>query len=102
MWPHLAGRLGMDVAPPQRIPLAEFMGDKAGLWAEIADRHDLAPIPYGDLVAWPFGEFILNRAFDHLLDTTKLRDHGFDGFDDSFRMFDRQIALLRRHRVIPA
>jgi nucleoside-diphosphate-sugar epimerase len=102
MWPHIAGRFGIEVSPPQRIPLTEFMSDKAELWADIAGRHNLAPIPFADLVAWPFGEFILNRQFDHLLDSTKLRDHGFDGYADSFRMFDRQIDLLRHHRVIPA
>jgi len=77
------------------------MSDKAPLWGEITQEHNLARIHYAELVAWPFGEFILNREFDHLLDTTKLRDHGFDGYDDSFRMFDRQIDLMRKHRLIP-
>jgi nucleoside-diphosphate-sugar epimerase len=101
MWPHIASRLGMEVAEPQRIPLVEFMSDKGPLWDEIAQEHNLARIDYAELVSWPFGEFILNREFDHLLDTTKLRDHGFEGYDDSFRMFDRQIDLMRKHRLIP-
>ena len=101
MWPHIAGRLGMRVADPQRIPLVEFMDDKEEVWNRIVQKHALRPTAYRDLVAWPFGEFTLNREYDHILDTTKLRDHGFDGFENSFVMFDRQIDELRDNRIIP-
>lgn len=102
MWPHIAGLFGMDVAPPQRIPLTEFMSDKGELWARMVRKHGLQPIPYADLVAWPFGEGVLNREFDHVLDTTKLRDHGFEGYESTYRMFERQFDELRRKRIIPS
>ena len=53
------------------------------------------------MVAWPFGEFVLRREFDHVLDTTKLRDHGFVGCESTYRMFDRMFEQLRRERIIP-
>lgn len=102
MWPYIAERLGMPVGEPQRIPLTEFMSGKDALWDAIVRKHGLAPTLYRDLVAWPFGEFTLNREYDHILDATKLRAHGFDGFEDSFRMFDRQIDQLRANRIIPS
>lgn len=101
MWPHIAASLGMKVAEPQAFPLAEFMADKEALWRGMVDRHGLVPTRYQDLVAWPFGEFVLQRPFDHVLDTTKLRAHGFEGFEDSYAMFDRQLAQLQRDRIIP-
>jgi hypothetical protein len=57
--------------------------------------------PYRDVAAWPFGEFVLQQEFDHVLDTTKLRAHGFDGFEDIHRMLDRQFAQMQRERIIP-
>ena len=102
LWPHIARSFGMQTAEPQRFPLAEFMADKAELWNAIVTRYQLQPIAYRDLVAWPFGEFVLQREFDHVLDTTKLREHGFDGFDNTWRMFDRQFELMRQQRLLPA
>jgi len=45
-----------------------------------------------DVAARPFGEFVLQRKLDCVLDTTRLRAHGFDGFEDTCRMFGRQFA----------
>jgi nucleoside-diphosphate-sugar epimerase len=101
MWPHVAERFGMAAAEPQRIPLTETMGDKEAVWSEIVKEHGLVDLPYRELVAWPFGDFVFNREFDHILDVTKLRDHGFAGFHDSFKMMDEQISLLRKLRIVP-
>ena len=102
MWPHIARHFGIATAEPQRFPLAEFMADKEPLWTRLVARHGLQTTPYRDVVAWPFGEFVLQREFDHVLDTTKLRDHGFDGYESTYRMFDRQIDQMREQRVIPS
>lgn len=101
MWPHIAGLFGLATAEPQPIPLVEFMSAHAPLWNAMVRRHDLRPIGYGDVAAWPFGQFILQREFDHVLDTTKLRAHGFDGFADTYRMFEQQLARLRADAIIP-
>jgi nucleoside-diphosphate-sugar epimerase len=101
MWPYIAERFGLAVAEPQYIPLVGTMSDKEDVWREIVHDHGLITIPYPDLVDWSFGEFVFNREYDHLLDVTKLRDHGFGGYDDSFRMFNRQISMLRKRRVVP-
>src|SRR5271166_2652899 len=101
MWPHIARRFGMETAEPQRFPLAEFMADKEALWTAMVARYGLQPTPFGDVVGWPFGEFVLQRDFDHVLDTTKLRAHGFDGFEDTCKMFDRQFEQMQRMRMIP-
>ena len=101
MWPHIARNFGMETAEPQRFPLAEFMADKEALWTSMVARHGLQNTPYRDVVGWPFGEFVLQREFDHVLDTTKLRDHGFDGYESTYRMFDRQFEQMRQQRIIP-
>ena len=101
MWPHIARGFGMETAEPQAFPFSEFMADKEALWAGMVARHNLQPTPFRDVVAWPFGEFVLQREFDHVLDTTKLRQHGFDGFEDTYKMFDRQFDQMRALRIIP-
>jgi nucleoside-diphosphate-sugar epimerase len=101
MWPHIAKLFDLAVAEPQPIPLVEYMSAHEPLWNAMVRRHNLRPISYRDAAAWPFGEFILKREFDHVLDTTKLRAHGFDGFEDTYRMFERQIVRLREDAMIP-
>jgi nucleoside-diphosphate-sugar epimerase len=101
LWSHIARGFGMEVAEPQPFPLAGFMADKEALWQAMAARHGLQATPYKDVVAWPFGEFVLQREFDHVLDTTKLRAHGFDGFEDTYQMFGRHFAQLQAERIIP-
>jgi nucleoside-diphosphate-sugar epimerase len=101
MWPRLAELFDMAVAEPQRLPLVEFMTGKQDLWEAIVRKYGLKPYPYRDIASWPFGESSFNREYDHILDTTKLRDRGFDGFEDSYRMFERHIRFLRAQRIIP-
>ena len=101
MWPHIARGFGMAVAEPQSFPLTEFMSDKAALWQTMVARYGLQQTRFEDVVAWPFGQFVLQREFDHVLDTTKLRAHGFDGYEDTYKMFDRQFAELQQDRTIP-
>lgn len=101
VWPKLAAMFDLRPGEPQRIPLTEFMASKEPLWNRIVARHGLQPIPYRDVVSWPFGESSFNRDYDHILDTTKLRAAGFDTFEDTERMFERQIRFLRDRHVIP-
>ena len=101
MWPYLGKLLDMPVAEPQRLPLAEFMGGHERVWDGLVAKHGLKPYPYRDIVSWGFGDFCFNREYDHILDTTKLRERGFDGCEDSYRMFERQLGFLREQRIVP-
>jgi nucleoside-diphosphate-sugar epimerase len=101
LWPHLGKLLDMPVAEPQRIPLVEQMAVHERVWDGLVSRHGLKPYPYRDIVSWAFGDFCFNRDYDHILDTTKLRQCGFNGCEDSYRMFERQLGFLREQRIIP-
>jgi nucleoside-diphosphate-sugar epimerase len=101
LWPRIAELFDMAVAEPQRLPLVEFMSGKQNVWQTIVGKHGLKPYPYRDIASWPFGESSLNREYDHILDTTKIRDRGFDGFADTYRMFERHVRFLRAQRIIP-
>jgi nucleoside-diphosphate-sugar epimerase len=101
IWPHIAGLLGMPCAEPQRIPLVEFMQDKGPVWDAVTRRYGLQPHAFEEIASWPFGESSLNREYDHILDTTKLRDAGFLEHEDSYRMFARHIRMLQERRIIP-
>jgi nucleoside-diphosphate-sugar epimerase len=101
LWPELAALFDMPVAPPQRIPLDAFMSGQESVWDRMVERYGLRPYRFGEIASWPFGEASLNREYDHILDATKLRAHGFPGFEDTYRMFDAQIRSLRARRIIP-
>lgn len=101
LWPGFAKSFGMEPGGVQTIKLAEFMADKGPLWASMQKKYDLLPIPYEQLVAWPFVDYCLTRDYDVMTDTIKIRKAGFHLCVDSEEMFARLFAEFRRMRVIP-
>ncbi len=101
MWPRIADMFGMACADPVPTPLASYMADKAPLWARMAERHGLQPIPYDALVSWAFGDFIFNSGFDNVSSTIKARRAGFGACIDTEDMFRALFGRLRRDGVIP-
>jgi nucleoside-diphosphate-sugar epimerase len=101
MWPRIARMFQMEVAEPVPTPLTVYMADKSALWEEMTRKYDLQPIPYDQVVAWRFGDFIFNMGFDNVTTTVKARRAGFHDCIDTEDMFLQQIEDLRRRRVIP-
>lgn len=101
LWPAFARAFGMELAPPQAIPLSEFMRDKGSVWSRIVSKYGLVPYAYETIAAWGFGDFIFNCDYDVISSTTKLRQAGFADVIDSEAMFLRMFDEFRRRRVIP-
>ncbi len=100
IWPRIAEVFEMPVGPVQTIRLTEFMADKGPLWADIQRRHELQPIPYEDLVAWPFGDYVFGTDWDVMTDTLKIRRAGFTEGVDSEQMLLAILSDLRVRRVV--
>jgi nucleoside-diphosphate-sugar epimerase len=101
MWPRIARAFRMEVADPVPTPLVTYMADKGPLWAKMTEKYGLQPIPYGKLVSWGFGDFILNSGFDNISSTIKARRAGFHACIDTEDMFTQFFDQLRREKVIP-
>ena len=101
LWPRLAEFFGMPAGPVQTIGLTQMMADKEALWSAIAARHDLAPHPYRDLVAWPFADYVFGCDWDVMSSTTKIRQAGFPDVVDSEQMFLDLLTRFRAERIIP-
>ena len=101
LWPRIAAVFGMAPGPVQTIKLAEFMADKAPLWDDMQRRHELEPIPYEDLVAWPFGDYVFGCDWDVMSDTLKIQRAGFHAAVDSEEMLLALLAELRAKRIVP-
>lgn len=101
LWPRLAEFFQLPYAPPQRIPLTQFMSDKEPLWRAIVAKHQLLDYPFHDVAGWPFGEAVFNLEYDVMSSTTKARQFGFLEVIDTEEMLLRQLAEFRRLRFIP-
>jgi len=101
LWEAVARWFDMEVGEPQTIPLATYMSDKGALWHSLTERHGLQPIPYEQLAAWAFGDFIFRCDWDVISSTTRIRQAGFHDVVDSTEMFLRLFEQLRAQRVIP-
>lgn len=100
-WPALAAHLGMECAPPQKIPLATFMADKAGVWERIVRRHGLAETPFEAVGDWAFADWVFATEWDYLMSDVKRIAAGFPEVVDSERMFASLLDDLRRDRILP-
>ena len=101
LWPRIARHFDMEVGRPQHIRLAEMMRDKAPVWDRLVAEHGLQPIPYEQVAAWNFGDFVFSAGFDIISSMTKARRYGFGEVVDTEEMFLRLFDELRSARVIP-
>jgi nucleoside-diphosphate-sugar epimerase len=101
VWPRIAEVFDMPWAEPQTIRLAELMADKEPLWNDMVERHGLAPHRYGDLVAWPFGDYVFGCDWDVMSDTLKIRKAGFVDGTDTEAMFVTLLRQYREQRIVP-
>ena len=101
MWQDAAAHLGLQTAHPVPLTLARHMRDKAVLWREIAERHQLIQPDLEKLVGWAFGDFIFHTETDIISDTNKLYRYGFTERVDSKQSLFNALDSLRQQRVIP-
>jgi nucleoside-diphosphate-sugar epimerase len=101
-WPKLAEYFKMDYAPPQHLPLAQFMSDKESLWRTLVKKHALLDYSFQQAVSWPFGEAIFNIEYDIMSDTNKSRRFGFLEWVDTEEMLFRLFDQFQKMRFIPA
>jgi nucleoside-diphosphate-sugar epimerase len=101
VWPRIAEVFDMPAGDVQTIRLGEHMADKAPLWQRLVERHGLRPIPYRDLAAWPFADYVLATEWDVMSSTTKCRQHGFHDVVDSEEMLVRLLGRFRSERIVP-
>ena len=101
LWPRLADYFRLSVAPPLRLPLAQFMLDKEPLWRSMVQKHNLQNYSFRDAAAWPFGEAVFNIEYDVMSDTTKARRFGFHEVVETEEMLIRLMTDFQRLRFIP-
>lgn len=101
LWPQFAKFFEMEYAPPQAIPLAEFMADKEPLWEQIRQKCELQTYALPDLAVWPLGDFIFQCDWDVLLSATKIQQAGFHNVVDSEDMFLSLFQKFRDRKIVP-
>ncbi|MGB8757141.1 MAG: hypothetical protein WCD26_16120 [Pseudolabrys sp.] len=101
LWPGIAEVFQMSLADPQTISLTQRMADKGPLWEEMTAKYKLKRIPYTDLVAWPFADYVFGADWDVMSDVTKSRLYGFHDVVDSEAMFARLLSRFREERIVP-
>ncbi|MCG2842592.1 SDR family oxidoreductase [Sandaracinobacter sp. RS1-74] len=101
LWERFARHFGMELAPPMTIPLAEMMADKGPVWDRMVEKHGLLPVPFDNVVAWGFGDFIFRCDWDVITATTKIRQAGFADVVDSEAMFLGLFDAFRARKIIP-
>ena len=101
LWPKIAAVFDMPVGDTQTISLAQHMPDKADLWRSMTEKYRLKPVPYADLVGWPFADYVFGCDWDVMTDVTKVHRFGFHDVVDTEEMFVRLLTRFREERIVP-
>jgi len=101
LWPRLAQALQMPVGTVRPLKLAQIMHDKEPVWARIQARHGLVALPLDAVANWAYVDATLERTWDEILSTNKLRAHGFHGWANTPQSFDRLLGEYRDARILP-
>ncbi|MBT2209294.1 SDR family oxidoreductase [Actinomadura sp. NEAU-AAG7] len=101
LWTDIADVFEMPTAPPQPMSLSDQMADKRAAWDGLVERHHLRPVPYDQIVSWPFADGVWNAGYDMVQSTIKIRRAGFAGCVDSHESIVDHLARLRRLRYVP-
>jgi len=101
LWPKIAAVFNMAAGDPQTISLTQYMADKGTFWEAMTTKYNLKRIPYNDLVAWPFADYVFAAEWDIMSDVTKSRLFGFNDVVDSEAMFERLLRRFRNERIVP-
>jgi nucleoside-diphosphate-sugar epimerase len=101
LWPRIAEVFEMPIADPKTISLTQHMADKGPRWEDMTARYKLKRVPYAELVAWPFADYVFGADWDVMSDVTKSRLYGFHDVVDSEAMFVRLLRRFREERIVP-
>ncbi len=101
VWPLFADFFQLADGGVKQLSLADFMQDKASVWASMADRHGLRTPDMDNLVNWQYGDFTFNAGWDDMASTTLLRQLGFNEYLDTEEMFTGLLQQYRDERIIP-
>ncbi|MBL6598078.1 MAG: SDR family oxidoreductase [Alphaproteobacteria bacterium] len=107
LWPFVCDYFGVEEGEPIPQFLAETMPEREALWAEMVQKHDLAPYTLKQLIggSWQF----LDRATrptggpvpPSIVSNIKLRQAGFPDCYDNEQSLTHWFDEMRRTRVIP-
>ncbi|KAJ1296637.1 hypothetical protein BS78_01G317400 [Paspalum vaginatum] len=105
LWPMLASHFGVEwsgyVAEDQRFRLEEAMVDKEALWAEIVREKGLVETELDDITNWSFVDDVISAEKEQLDTMNKCKEHGFFGFRNTVRCFDKWIRRMKADRIVP-
>jgi nucleoside-diphosphate-sugar epimerase len=101
VWPRIAEVFEMPVGEPQTISLTQHMAGMGELWRAMTEKHGLKPFDWGQLVAWPFADYVFGCDWDVVSDVTKSRRFGFHDVVDSEEMFCRLLTRFREECIVP-
>jgi nucleoside-diphosphate-sugar epimerase len=102
LWPRIAQFFHLKYAPPQRLPLTQFMSDKEPIWNALIKKHNLLNYSFQQAAAWPFADAIFNLGYDVMSDTTKARRFGFHEWVETEEMLLRLSSQFQKIRFIPS
>lgn len=106
LWPTLARHFKMPMGEPEPMRLQDVMPAKATIWAEIAQQHNLRPVPYDQLVgpSWQFADFNFAAGKNPapvVVSTIKLRQHGFQDCIDTEDMLIELLEQYQDEGILP-
>lgn len=108
LWPLFGDVMGVEVAPPRPLSLAEFLPTMADTWSAIVREHDLRPLTLLQLLGsshqyadYTFGFGLATTPPPALVSSIKIKQAGFAQVRDTEDTFRHALETLIDRRVLP-
>lgn len=101
VWPQIAAHFDMPCGSVRPMRLAEVMKNRNSTWQAIVQRHDLLPLALDEVANWGYLDATLERTWDEVLSTNKMRSFGFHEWADSESAIGDLLEQYRTARILP-
>jgi nucleoside-diphosphate-sugar epimerase len=108
IWPSLATTMGLPIAEPRALSMAEFLPSKAATWERIVQKYALRPLSIDQLLGqshfyadYTFGYGLTDAPPPALVSTIKVKQAGFTDTYDTEVTFRDALRVLSARKVLP-
>ena len=100
LWPRIARFFDVEPAGVVNLSLRDLMKDKAPLWSQLVEQHQLKSLALNQMVSWDYAQ-VFHNHWDSFANATRLQQSGFREGADTAQSLLGYLAQLRQARLIP-
>lgn len=100
LWPRLARFFDIEPAGVIQLNLRDLMKDKAQVWEQVVQQHQLQALALDQMVSWDYAQ-VFHNHWDSFANANRLHHSGFVERADTAQSLIGYLEQMRLARIIP-